>query len=284
MHSSIASQQRPASPRSHRTLDLRPVVPSAQWSQPCESAQLTATGLQRLLHDRLRDAWGTLGHRQSLCHLRHQHQGLDADMGRQQRQDGRLVSLRRVLHFQDRQDSFNVAGHFAELRDVDNGVELRRQVRALQDVQVGRGAQDQQLLPRGGGRPQQRQDGLQQRVGEARAQMHVLDQALDVVQNDDAEGGLVRVIEDLTDQIAFRDLSVADQTCGGHDLDEGELAVQRHGRCHGGLAGALGALQQHRETVRARRGLELLNEGERVGLDAVGLGAVIEQAVARQFL
>ena len=120
-----------------------------------------------------------------------------------------LVSLRRVLHFQDRQDSFNVAGHFAELRDVDNGVELRRQVRALQDVQVGRGAQDQQLLPRGGGRPQQRQDGLQQRVGEARAQMHVLDQALDVVQNDDAEGGLVRVIEDLTDQIAFRDLSVA---------------------------------------------------------------------------
>ena len=76
--------------------------------------------------------------------------------------------------------------------------------------------------------------------------MHELKQSLDVVEHDEREGRLVRILENLGDCLHFGKFCLAHEILWRYHLDEGEATVYGNLRGKRGLARAILTLQQHR--------------------------------------
>jgi hypothetical protein len=119
-------------------------------------------------------------------------------------------------------------------------------------------------------------EGLEDGIGEAGANGYPFDDAFDVVHDDDVQGGLVRIGEDLIQVLDLGHLAEANHVLGRGELDEGELRGLGDGGCEGGLPRAGRAVEQDREQRGGGRVAYLIHEGAAVVEDVLDIRAVVQ--------
>eukprot|EP01136_Pigoraptor_vietnamica_P001185 Opistho-1_new@27482 len=122
-------------------------------------------------------------------------------------------------------------------------------------------------------------ESLEHRVREPRPNRGVLEEALDVVDNNHAQGRLVRVVKDLCDRRALGRFRVADHLLRRDDLDKRKLRVHREARGKGRLATARRTLEEDRDERRAIAVGDLLHKQLAVVQHALDFGAPTDDAV-----
>mmetsp|Transcript_21015 Transcript_21015/g.62710 ORF Transcript_21015/g.62710 Transcript_21015/m.62710 type:complete len:264 (+) Transcript_21015:146-937(+) len=120
-------------------------------------------------------------------------------------------------------------------------------------------------------------------VGECRA-VPALDEPLDVVDDHDRQGRLVRVHEGLLDGLALGALRVPDESVRAQQPHEGKFRRDRRRGRQRRLARRAAALQEHGHERRPRRGPHLVHEPIQGPLQVPELGPVVHDAVAVQGL
>mmetsp|Transcript_3712 Transcript_3712/g.9366 ORF Transcript_3712/g.9366 Transcript_3712/m.9366 type:complete len:251 (-) Transcript_3712:785-1537(-) len=108
---------------------------------------------------------------------------------------------------------------------------------------------------------QQHEQRLQHRIRKPRPDRHILEDSFDVVQDDNAEGTLVGVVEDFDHVADLGGLRVADHVFCADELDEGRVRLEGQAGGHGRLPAARGALQQHRHHRSLGAVLHLVHQG-----------------------
>ncbi|GIX63746.1 uncharacterized protein BcabD6B2_31810 [Babesia caballi] len=155
-----------------------------------------------------------------------------------------------------------------------------RHVRHFHEALLGGGADDEEAPAVLRSLLDQNEQALHDGVAEAGPDGRVVNQALDVVEDDQRLGRFVGVVERLVDRVHPRELLAS--VLRGDDLDEGEVGHGRHVGGQSGLPAAHRTLQQRGQHGRLLRLLHLARQ-DGAGLQhLVELLAVGHNAVARE--
>mmetsp|Transcript_18438 Transcript_18438/g.48130 ORF Transcript_18438/g.48130 Transcript_18438/m.48130 type:complete len:560 (-) Transcript_18438:737-2416(-) len=193
-------------------------------------------------------------------HLQQQQQPLDGHLRLEQVRH-RLVDLLGPEGVHRAEDGLDVG--LAQRRHAEADLERRGEVHAAQHVAVAGGAHHKEFPTRRRHALHQHQQRLEHRVGEARPDGDVLQQPLEVVQHDDGQRRLVRVVKDLGNAAALGLLREAHHVVAGDDLHEGKPALHRNGGGQRRRAAPHRPVQQQRHQWRLLAALTLLHQHPR---------------------
>ena len=168
-------------------------------------------------------------------------------------------------------------------RYLDGEIKAVEHLEVFEDARLAGGADDEQPVVAFVGDPlDEHEERLEDGVGEARADVDVLDDALDVVDDDARPGRLVGVVENPLDLVDDGALGVADEELGADELDVGEAAVHGGPSCDARLPGADFALEQNRVDLGVPARVGLVDGVLEDGLDALEVRAVVDQLVLQE--